>query len=83
MAHTSGYQETDALYDAWQAALRAREKAAVNLAVVVDRVDLGNLDPHMRWLSLHTQLKAFRAAEAAATSAEQAFRAVAKVRGRK
>jgi hypothetical protein len=83
MAHTSGYQETDALYGAWQTALREREKAALDLAKVVDRVDLGNLDPHMRWLSLHTQLKAFRAAEAAAAGAEQAFRAVAKVRGRK
>lgn len=74
---------THALYGEWQAALEVREKAALDLARVVHRVDLGNLDPHMRWLSLHTQLKAFRAAEAAATSAEQAFRAVAKVRGRK
>jgi hypothetical protein len=83
MEQTSGYQGTHALYGEWQAALAVREKAALDLARVVDRVDLGNLDPHMRWVSLHLRLKAFRVAEAAATSAEQAFRAVAKARGRK
>lgn len=83
MEQTSGFQGTHALYGAWQAALEVREKAALDLARVVDRVDLGNQDPHMRWLSLHLRLKVFRVAEAAVADAEQAFRAVAKARGRK
>lgn len=83
MAHASGYQETDALYDAWQAALKARDKAALDLGSVVDRVDLSHLGPHERWLSLHTQLKAFRAAAAEAYRAERAFRSLANIRGRK
>jgi hypothetical protein len=83
MEQTSGYQGTHALYGAWQEALEVREKAALDLARLVNQMDLGGLDPHMRSLSLHLRLKVFRVAEAAATSAEQAFRAVAKARGRK